>query len=173
MKFLRLLLLLQEQASRVLPRKPGDAGLETMPGEASGDTSHMLLRNLCTVVPKAQSFSGIEPQHWLSYQHRQTSCGRRAPPPHQPWPPSSLQFSRALVNSRGSCRPQGRESRVLRGRESLWKYGFNNFGPVSACIFQWQYMDLFKTVTVRFLLTSCTVRWCFEVTWCMTYSATD
>lgn len=79
------LLLLQEQPSRVLPRMPGNTGLETMPGDALGDTGHMLLRNPCTMMPKSRSFGGREPQHWLSYQsHHQRSCRRRVPHPISP-----------------------------------------------------------------------------------------
>lgn len=81
-KFLGLLLLLWKQTSSFLPTKPGDVGLETMPG----DTGPMLLRNHCRTVPKAQPFSGNEPRHQVSYwQRHQASCRQRAPPSHQPW----------------------------------------------------------------------------------------
>lgn len=102
------LLLLQEQPSRVLPRMLSNTGLETMPGDALGDTGHTLLRNPCTVMPKSRSFSGREPQHWLSYRsHHQRSCRRRVPHPISldirhlckfPWPwltPGALAGDRA------------------------------------------------------------------------------
>lgn len=134
------LLLLQEQPLRVFPRTPDNAGLETMPGDALGDTGHMLVRNPCTVMTKSRSSGGREPQHWLSYIAKGAAGGGYPTP--SSWHPTSLQISMALVNTRGSCRSQGWESRTLRGRESVWKYGFNNFEPVSVYIFQWQYTDI-------------------------------
>lgn len=115
-KFLGFLLLLWKQTPSILPRKPGNVSLETMPR----DTGHMLLRNHCMMVLKAQPFGGNKPQHQVSHQqHHQMSCGQQAPP-------------------------------SLQGSESLWKYKWNNFGPVSACILQWRYMDLLMMATVHF-----------------------
>lgn len=151
-KFLGLLLFLYEQTSNVLPRTLGVAGLEMMPGDASEDNDHMVLRNLCTTAPKpnlsvATSFTTGCPTRSIT---KRASWGGH---PH----PISLDFLH-LCNFPGlwptpgaiASHGAGKAEREKEGKVFGNVFGFSNFRPASTCILLWQYNNLFKMITVHF-----------------------
>lgn len=131
-KFLGFLLLLWKQTPSILPRKPGDVSLETMPR----DTSHMLLRNHCMMVLKAQPFVA-------------TSLSTRCPT--------------SSITKRAAGRGHPLHYKEVKVFGNINGITLALYQHVSCSDGTWTYSWWPLCISLSILLTSCTVRWCLKV----------